>query len=111
MNKEDFLRELDEAGRQMRVSARHVAAAANPFKQLRLGVARDWKWWLPGASVAGFAFARWMRRPSRPRLGRPAQAAPSGGAVYWVPLLLRLVPAALSQLVPLFLSLRSGRNR
>lgn len=111
MTREDFLRELDDAGRQMRSSARDLASAANPFKQLRVGVARDWKWWLPGASVAGFALARWLRRPHRPKTRRPAKEAPAGGAVFWVPLLLRLVPGALSQLVPLFLSLRSGRNR
>lgn len=111
MTKEEFLRELDQAGRQVHSSARDLATAANPFRQLRMGVARDWKWWLPGASVAGFAFARWMRLPGRPQRKRLAKEAPAGGAVFWVPLLLRLVPGALSQLVPLILSLRSGRNR
>jgi len=34
----------------------------------------------------------------------------SGGAAFWVPTLIKLLPAALTQLVPLVLSLRSGRK-
>jgi hypothetical protein len=41
--------------------------------------------------------------------GRATDSAASGAA-YWVPVLLKLLPAALTQLVPLFLSLRSGRK-
>lgn len=112
MKREDFLRELDAAGREMRAGARDLAVAANPVNQLRHGVARDWKWWLPGASFAGFAVARWLRRPSRAKVrSKVSKETPSGGAAFWVPLLLRLLPGALTQLVPLFLSLRSERNR
>ncbi len=112
MKREDFLRELDAAGREMRSSAKDLAAAANPITQLRHGVARDWKWWLPGASFAGFAAARLLRRPSRQNpLQATRKESPAGGAVFWVPVLLRLLPGALAQLVPLFLSLRSDRNR
>jgi hypothetical protein len=111
VNREDFLREIDEAGRQLRSSGRELAAAANPVNQLRAGVAKDWRWWLPGASVAGFAVARLLRRPVGPPSVRSAREGVAGGAAFWVPLLLRLVPGALTQLMPLFLSLRSGRNR
>lgn len=112
MKREDFLRELDVTGREMRSGAKDLAAAANPINQLKHGVARDWKWWLPGASFAGFAVARWLRRPAcpKPRL-REGREAPAGGAMFWVPLLLKVLPGALTQLVPLFLSLRSDRNR
>lgn len=109
MNREDYLRELESAGGQLRRSGQALAAAANPVSQLRHGVANDWKWWLPGASVAGFAFARLLRRPARSR--KPGKnEAPRSGAVFWVPLLLKLLPAVLAQMVPLFLSLRSGRK-
>lgn len=58
MNREDYLRELEAAGGELQSKVRELAAAANPLNQLRGEVARDWKWWLPGASVAGFAVAR-----------------------------------------------------
>lgn len=109
MNREDYLRELEAAGRELRQNGRALVFAVNPVNQLRHGVAQDWKWWLPGASVAGFAFARLLRRPPRgSAAGRPDHAA--NGAAYWVPLLLKFLPAVLTQLVPLFLSLRSGRK-
>lgn len=110
MNREDYLRELDCAGSQLKQSGQALAAAANPVSQIRHGVANDWKWWLPGASVAGFAFARLLRRPARGRRKTGKREEPRTGAVFWVPLLLKLLPAALAQLVPLFLSLRSGRK-
>jgi hypothetical protein len=72
-------------------------------------VAHEWKWWLPGASVAGFALARLLRSPGREHKAGKNDAARTGPA-FWVPLLVKLVPAALTQLVPLFLSLRSGRK-
>lgn len=110
MNREEYLSELDAAGRELQAKAHDLAAAANPLNQLRSGVARDWKWWLPGASVAGFAAARLLR----PKGGRAPQGgaggSPAAGAVFWVPTLLKLLPAVASQLVPLFLSLRSGRK-
>jgi hypothetical protein len=107
MNREEYLRELEAAGGELQARVRELAAAANPLNQLRSEVARDWKWWLPGASVAGFAAARFLRRPAgtAPRRGEGA-----GGATFWVPLVLKLLPATLAQLVPLFLSLRSGRR-
>jgi len=72
-------------------------------------VARDWKWWLPGASIAGFAAARFLRLP---RGGRRSAAAPGteAGAAFWIPTLLKLLPAVMTQVVPLFLSLRSDRK-
>lgn len=110
MNREEYLRELDQAGEELGLRARALAAAANPLNQIRSEVARDWKWWLPGASVAGFAAARLLRMPARGKKqstgGQPAAA----GAAFWVPVLLKLLPAAMAQLVPLFLSLRSGRK-
>ena len=108
MNREDYMRELEAAGGEMQARLHDLAAAANPLNQLRSEVARDWKWWLPGASVAGFAAARLLRVP---RGGvKNAGAASAGGAAFWVPTLLKLLPAALTQLVPLVLSLRSGRK-
>ena len=110
MNREDYLRELASAGRELEEKTHDLAEAANPLNQLRSEVARDWKWWLPGAYVAGFAVARLLRPgSSSARAGRPG-STPNAGAVFWVPTLLKLLPAVASQLVPLFLSLRSGRK-
>ena len=109
MNREDYLRELDSAGRELKRSGENLVSAANPINQLRHGVAHDWKWWLPGASVAGFAMARLLRRPAKKQKAGKADAATTGAA-FWVPLLIKLVPAAAAQLVPLLLSLRSGRK-
>lgn len=110
MNREDYLRELDAAGLELRAKVHDLAAAANPLNQFRSEVARDWKWWLPGASVAGFAVARLLRFPGA-QAKRGAGGVPSpDGAAFWVPTLLKLLPSVASQLVPLFLSLRSGRK-
>lgn len=111
MTREEYLRELETAGNELQSKVRELAVAANPLNQLRSEVARDWKWWLPGASVAGFAVARFLRTP-RGRVKFPAadQAAAGSGAAFWVPVVLKLLPATLTQLVPLFLSLRSGRK-
>ena len=110
MNREDYLRELASAGRELQEKTHDLAEAANPLNQLRSEVARDWKLWLPGASVAGFAVARLLRPgSSSARAGRPG-STPNAGAVFWVPTLLKLLPAVASQLVPLFLSLRLGRK-
>ena len=110
MNRDEYLRELEAAGRELETRTRDLAAAANPLNQLRSEVARDWKWWLPGASVAGFAAAR-LFRSGGARAGRGGPATqPSGGAAFWIPVLLKLLPAALGQLIPLVLSLRSGRK-
>lgn len=110
MNREDYLRELEAAGGELQSKVRELAAAANPLNQLRGEVARDWKWWLPGASVAGFAVARFLRLPAgRGASGRASQAS-AGGAGFWIPVVLKLLPGTLTQLVPLILSLRSGRK-
>ena len=108
MNREDYLRELEVAGGELHGKLQDLTAAANPLNQLRSEVARDWKWWLPGASVAGFAVARLLRMPRGS--GKSADATSAGGAAFWVPTLLKLLPAALTQIVPLVLSLRSGRK-
>ena len=111
MNREDYLRQLDSAGNELFAKGQLLAAAANPINQLRGEVARDWKWWLPGASVAGFAIARWLRLPvPRGKMSAGAMGATQGGAAFWVPMLLKLMPAILAQVVPMFLSLRSGRK-
>lgn len=108
MTKEDYRRELDAAGGELQVRLRALTAAANPLNLIRGEVARDWKWWLPGASVAGFAAARfWRGRPGRTR---SREAGPAAGAAFWIPTLLRLLPAVLAQLMPLLLGLRSGRK-
>jgi predicted NBD/HSP70 family sugar kinase len=109
MNREDYLRELDSAGRELKRSGANLVSAANPINQLRHGVAHEWKWWLPGASVAGFALARLLRRPARQAKAVGHDAAQTGAA-FWIPLLVKLLPAALAQLAPLLLSLRSGRK-
>lgn len=110
MNREEYLRELSEAGGELQAKVRELAVAANPLNQLRSEVARDWRWWLPGASVAGFAAARFLRMTGR-RTKAPAAGTPAAGsAAFWVPVVLKLLPATLTQLVPLFLSLRSGRK-
>ena len=110
MNREEYLRELETAGGELQSRVRELAAAANPLNQLRGEVARDWKWWLPGASVAGFAAARFLRLPGARGGSGDASRAAAGGAAFWVPVLLKLLPATLTQLVPLILSLRSGRK-
>jgi hypothetical protein len=110
MNREDYLRELDSAGRELKRSGANLVSAANPINQLRHGVAHEWKWWLPGASVAGFALARLLRRPARQGKATGPDAAKTGAA-FWIPLLVKWVPAALAQLAPLLLSLRSGRKQ
>ena len=109
MNREEYLRELELAGGELQSKVRELAVAANPLNQLRSEVARDWRWWLPGASVAGFAVARLLRMPAGKAKAGAKDSAPAGAA-YWVPVLLKLLPATLTQLVPLFLSLRSGRK-
>ena len=109
MNREDYLRELESAGHELRRSGRNFASAANPVNQLRHGFAHEWKWLLPGASVAGFALARILRRPPlKSSIGK--QDAAKTGAAFWVPTLIKLLPTVMAQLVPLFLSLRSGRK-
>lgn len=109
MNRQDYLHELDSAGRELKRSGEALVVAANPVNQLRLGVAHDWKWWLPGASVAGFAVARFLRRPARASKAGDDKS-PRSGAAFWVPTLLKVLPGLLTQLVPIFLSLRSGRK-
>jgi hypothetical protein len=111
MKRGDYLREIEAAANELRVRTRDLVEAANPLNQLRSGLVRDWKWWLPGASAAGFVAARLLRRSSfgnAPR--REAGAAHAGGATFWIPTLLKLLPALLSQLIPIFLSVRSGRK-
>lgn len=110
MNRDEYLRELEAAGRELKAKAHDLAEAANPLNQLRSEVVRDWKWWLPGASVAGFAAARLLRSGGARVMRGPSGEQPSGGAAFWVPILIKLLPAALTQLVPLVLSLRSGRK-
>jgi hypothetical protein len=107
MKREDYLRELQTASADLSRKTHQLTEAANPLNQLRHGVARDWKWWLPGASVAGFAVARFLRLP-RPAGGH--KTAPAIGAAFWIPTMLKLLPALLTQLTPLFLSLRSDRK-
>lgn len=109
MNREDYLRELESAGHALHRNGQNFLAAANPVNQLRHGVVHDWKWWLPGASVAGFALARFLRRPAR-KEKTPKHGLPQSGAAFWVPTVAKLLPALLTQLVPIFLSLRSGRK-
>lgn len=106
MNREDYLVELEAAGRDLGRRARVVADAANPLTGLRESVAENWKWWLPAAAVAGFAIAR-VIRPSG-RGGSPYRD--SGGAAFWVPTLIKLLPSVTAQVVPLILSLRSSRK-
>ncbi len=110
MNREDYLRELETAGQEMSSSAQDLAAAANPLRLLRESVAGGWKLWLPGALAAGFLAAQLMR-PAVGRKGRQdSPASSSGGASFWVPVVIKLLPAVTAQLMPLFLSLRSGRK-
>jgi len=110
MTREDYLRELDSAGRQLKERSGVLWTAANPVNQLRAGVVREWKWWLPGASAAGFALARFVCRGS---VGTKAKAetTPTSGAALWLPIVVKLLPVLLTQLGPLFLSLRSGRKQ
>jgi hypothetical protein len=105
MNREDYLLELDDAGRELGRRARVAAEAANPLNGLRESVAENWKWWLPAAAVAGFAVARTLS-PA----GRTAASAGGGGAAFWIPTLVRLLPTVTAQIVPLILSLRSPRG-
>ena len=110
MNREQYLRELETAGNDLQAKVRELAVAANPLNQLRSEVARDWKWWLPGASVAGFAAARFLRLGGSSAKRSTAKEQSVSGAAFWIPTLVKLLPAVLTQLVPLVLSLRSGRK-
>jgi len=110
MNREQYLRELETAGNDLQARIRELGVAANPLNQLRSEVVRDWKWWLPGASVAGFAAARFLRPGSSAAKQGKGGATPASGAALWVPMLLKVLPAVLTQIVPLVLSLRSGRK-
>jgi hypothetical protein len=110
MNREQYLRELESAGNDLQARVRELGVAANPLNQLRSEVVRDWKWWLPGASVAGFAVARFLRPGRSAAKQGIGGAIPTSGAALWVPMLLKVLPAVLTQIVPLVLSLRSGRK-
>lgn len=105
MNREDYMREIDAAGRELSARAEELSVAANPVALLKASISREWKWWVPGAAAAGFVLARLIRAQG-PGKGAPA----SSGASYWVPVVAKLVPALASQLVPLILSLRSRRE-
>jgi hypothetical protein len=111
MNREQYLRELETAGNDLQARIRELGVAANPLNQLRSEVVRDWKWWLPGASVAGFAAARFLRLggSAAAKHGKGA-SIPASGAALWIPMLVKVLPAVLTQIVPLVLSLRSGRK-
>lgn len=111
MNREEYLRQLDSAGDELFAKGQLLVSAANPLNQLRDEVARDWKWWLPGASVAGFAAARWFRLPRGKGVRGDMGSSGQGGAAFWVPTLLKLLPAILAQLVPVFLNFRAGRKQ
>jgi len=111
MKREEYLRELESAGLALKARTHELAEAVNPINQLRSEVARDWKWWLPGASVAGFAVARVLRSGGTRAIRGKSAERPAGGAAFWVPTLLKLAPAAIAQLLPLLLSLRSGGKR
>jgi hypothetical protein len=111
MKRDDYLREIEAAASELRARTRVLVEAANPLNQLRSGIVRDWRWWLPGASAAGFVAARLLRRSSVVNAPwRESGTAPVTGATFWIPTLLKLLPALLSQLIPLFLSVRSGRK-
>jgi hypothetical protein len=113
MNREDYLRELESAGAEVKTSLAGLLEAANPVSQLRHEVSRDWKWWLPGSASAGLVAAMLLQRPRRQSRGpgqNNSRGPARGGAAYWVPTLLKILPGAIVQLVPLFLSLRSGRK-
>ncbi len=111
MNREEYLRELETAGREVQWHGGAFYAAANPVNQLRREIAREWRWWLPGASIVGFLGARLLgRAASLHRLGAP-EGDVSSAAAFWIPTVLKVLPGVLAQLVPLFLSLRSGRSR
>jgi hypothetical protein len=110
MNREQYLRELETAGNDLQARIRELGVAANPLNQLRSEVVRDWKWWLPGASVAGFAAARLLRLGGSAAKQGKGASIPASGAALWIPMLAKVLPAVLTQIVPLVLSLRSGRK-
>lgn len=109
MKREDHIRRVEEAEQALVMATSHLAEVANPVNQLRRRVAGDWQWWLPGAAIAGFVLATFRRPPSTARPARSRGGAPTGAA-FWIPTLLRLLPAASAQLIPLFLSLRNDRK-
>lgn len=108
MKSEDYLREIDAAGRELSARARVLSAAANPVTLVRASISRDWKWWLPAAAAAGFVAARILRAPSSG--GAKGSSSPASSSSYWIPVVIKLLPAVTSQLVPLILSLRSRRE-
>lgn len=111
MKKEDYLREMKSAGHDLSAGAQKLGAAVNPVSLLRSSISRGWQWWLPGAAVGGFAVSKILRAARRGKKTQGATAAsPSSGAAFWVPVLLKLLPAMTAQIVPLILSLRSSRK-
>ena len=100
MNREDYLRELDAAGQTVHLRLHEIGTALRPANVVR----RRWKWWLSGASLPGFALARFCRCSSRQKSPSRLVSAAAGGAAFWVPLLLKTAPTILRQLLPLFLS-------
>lgn len=112
MKKEDYLREMKAAGHDLSAGARKLGAAASPVGLLRCSISRGWQWWLPAAAVGGFAISKILRAARRDKKTHGATAAsPSSGAAFWVPALLKLLPAMTAQIVPLILSLRAGRRQ
>lgn len=107
MNREDYMREIAAAGRELFSRAEELSAAANPVALLKASISREWKWWVPSAAVAGFVLARLLRAQG-PGGGKSSPS--SSGAAYWVPVVAKLVPALATQIVPLILSLRSRRE-
>ncbi len=109
MKKEDYLREMESAGQDLSISIQRFVTAANPVSLLRGSVSRGWQWWLPSAAVTGFTGAKLLRSVFRGKK-KTKEVATVSGAAFWIPTLLKLMPAALVQIVPLILSLCSSRK-
>lgn len=118
MKREDYLREVEASGAEVRIRLTGLLEAANPLNQLRHEVSRDWKAWITGSGLAGLVaglLARGARRRRRSRkdgsVGTATAASGDfGGARFWIPTVLKLLPAAMVQIVPLFMSMRSARK-
>lgn len=111
MKKEDYLREIKSAGHDLSIGVKKLGVAVNPLGLLRTSISQKWHWWLPAAGAGGFITSKILRAITCGKKKTRGKDAPRpAGAAYWIPILLKFLPAMTAQLVPLILSLRSNRK-
>lgn len=99
MTRDEYLRQISESRRTMRDEWAVFRQEVNPLTHLRRSVRRDWRWWLPGAALAGFGASLVTRlRGGRPRAAGKA-AQPAAGKAFWIPLILKWTLPLAGQIV------------